>query len=67
MLLCEYGCGNKATNKTKGGKNICSQHTNSCPAIRAKNSLGLQKAYKVGSGTVVSVMSKYKVNFADVM
>lgn len=40
IILCEYGCGQKASFKTKGGKNICSQSPNKCPINRRKNSQG---------------------------
>lgn len=49
MTLCVHGCGNKALYKTKGGKDICCKSANSCPAVRLKNSIGLQKAYESGS------------------
>ncbi len=47
-MLCEHGCGQPAMYKTKGGKNICSKSSNSCPAVREKNSKGVQKAYDTG-------------------
>jgi len=37
-ILCQYGCGQIAKYKTKGGRDICSPSPNSCPANRRKNS-----------------------------
>lgn len=48
MLKCEHGCGNDALYETKGGKKICSKSSNSCPAVRVKNSKGLRVAYETG-------------------
>lgn len=47
-MLCEYGCGNKAIYVLSNGKNCCSKHYNSCPAIKQKNSDGIKAAYKSG-------------------
>lgn len=38
-ILCENGCGQTATHKTKGGKNQCASHHRKCPAV-------LEKGYK---------------------
>ena len=46
--LCDYGCGLEALFIISNGKNCCSKHYNSCPAIKEKNSKGLQKAYSSG-------------------
>lgn len=57
-MLCIHGCGNDALFKTKGGKDICCKSSNSCPAIRLKNSIGVQKAYD--SGDRISPKMVYK-------
>ena len=44
IILCEYGCGQQAKFKTKGGRNICSQSPNKCPANRKKNSQSVKMA-----------------------
>lgn len=46
IILCQYGCGQEAKFKTKGGKNICSKSPNSCPANRKKNSQSVKKAHQ---------------------
>lgn len=38
-MLCEYGCGNEAKYQFKNGVWCCSKHSNSCPAIKRKNSI----------------------------
>ena len=48
MTKCEHGCGNDALFETKGGKKICCKSSSSCPAVRAKNSKGVQTAYNSG-------------------
>ena len=50
MDLCDYGCGNNANYTMSSGKRCCSKHYNSCPANKAKNSKGLQKAHQEGRG-----------------
>lgn len=47
-MKCVHGCGQEALFQTKSGKHICAKHTNSCPVIRSKNSIGMQKAYASG-------------------
>lgn len=47
-MICDYGCNNDALYILKNEKNCCSSHYNKCPAIRAKNSEGLKKAYSIG-------------------
>jgi hypothetical protein len=47
-MLCEHGCGQNALFQTKGGKNICCKSANSCPAVKLKNSKGVQNAYDSG-------------------
>lgn len=39
--LCSYGCGEIAKYRNKAGKLMCCKHSNSCSAIRAKNSYGV--------------------------
>ncbi len=56
MYLCEYGCGNIAKNKTKGGKNICST-PQSCPVNRKKN--GDANKLKYANGERKSAKSVY--------
>ena len=46
IIYCQYGCGQQAKFKTKGGRNICSQSSNKCPANRKKNSQGVKKAHQ---------------------
>jgi len=50
MDLCDYGCGSRAKYTMSSGKKCCSPRYNSCPAIKAKNSKGLQKAHAEGRG-----------------
>ena len=45
IIYCQYGCGQQAKFKTKGGKNICSQSPNKCPANRKKNSQSVKMAH----------------------
>ena len=52
IVLCEYGCGQEAKFKTKGGKNMCSKSCNQCPANRKRNSQGGKLAYSSGIRTV---------------
>lgn len=47
-MECQYGCGQKAIHKTKGGKNICAKSPNQCPVNKRKNSIGIKKAFKEG-------------------
>lgn len=47
-MLCDYGCGQNGKYITTTGKNCCSERYNSCPAIRKKNSKGLEKAHAAG-------------------
>lgn len=49
MNICNYGCGNEGKFKLSSGKFCCSEHHNSCPALRKSNSEGLKKAYKDGT------------------
>lgn len=42
--LCSYGCGCIAKFKNGSGKLMCLERSNSCPAIRAKNSNGLKNS-----------------------
>jgi Zn finger protein HypA/HybF involved in hydrogenase expression len=48
-MLCDYGCGNQAQHTLKNGKRCCSKRSNTCPAIRRKNSDGLRSAYVTGA------------------
>lgn len=45
---CVYGCGKEAKFQLKNGKWCCCESSNSCPAIKKKNSDGLKKAYRDG-------------------
>jgi 5-methylcytosine-specific restriction endonuclease McrA len=47
MADCVY-CGITATYVLKNGKDCCKPSWNQCEAVRAKNSLGLQKAHSEG-------------------
>lgn len=40
MLLCEYGCGQKARYTIKSGKHICSKSHNQCPTKRKSSAKG---------------------------
>lgn len=46
--ICSKGCGLTAKFKTGGGKLLCEQSANSCPAVKKKNSDGLKQSYKDG-------------------
>lgn len=47
--LCDSGCGEKANYFSHGtGRYRCRKSASSCPANRAKNSLGIKKAHKDG-------------------
>lgn len=65
IILCEYGCGQEAKFKTKGGKNICSQSPNKCSVNRKKNSQSVKKAHQKEPekwmGTNHNDGSKYKI------
>ena len=50
-MNCEYGCGQKATRITKGGRHICGT-VQSCPVNKAKYSKGLKAAYASGRKVV---------------
>jgi hypothetical protein len=45
-MLCEYGCGQEATNQTKSNKHICGKGASSCPVNKLKNSTAGKKAYQ---------------------
>ena len=47
-LYCSYGCGELANFLLKNKKPCCSKTSNSCQAIREKNSNSLKQAYKEG-------------------
>jgi very-short-patch-repair endonuclease len=49
--LCHYGCGAVAKFKNASGNLMCLSSSNSCPALRLKNSKGLSLAYESGSRT----------------
>ena len=38
-ILCDYGCGQKATHTFKNGKNCCCYFTTKCPSLRNINSI----------------------------
>lgn len=46
--LCSYGCGQTARFKNGSGKLMCCERSNSCPAVKAKNSAGLKRGYENG-------------------
>jgi very-short-patch-repair endonuclease len=46
--LCQHGCGCQAKYQTRSGSLICHPSSNTCPAIREKNSKGLKEAYRSG-------------------
>lgn len=46
MNICDYGCGGESNFVMKNGKNCCSKHYSSCPAIKEKNSKGVSKSLK---------------------
>jgi len=48
IIKCEYGCGNIAKFKTKGGRLICSKHSSSCEVNRKKNSDRMKELYITG-------------------
>lgn len=45
---CSYGCGNVAKYVNKSGSLMCCQWSNSCPALREKNSLRVYESYASG-------------------
>ena len=47
-MKCDYGCGGEGSFPMSSGKVCCSNHYNSCPAIRKKNSVGVSKAHDDG-------------------
>jgi 5-methylcytosine-specific restriction endonuclease McrA len=47
-MLCEYGCGNEATNVLRNGRQCCTTSYNACPAVKEKNAAGLRKAHEDG-------------------
>ena len=52
-MLCDYGCEQEAIYSRPNGKNCCSKHHNSCPALKKKNSDGLKNAYSSGKKAIV--------------
>lgn len=46
MKYCEHNCGNIAKFKNKSGKHVCEKSSNSCPAIKLKNSNSLKRKHK---------------------
>lgn len=46
--LCSHGCGHLAKYINKSKKFLCCEYSNSCPAVKKKNSLALSKAHKDG-------------------
>jgi len=74
-MLCEYGCGQKATYQFKNGKWCCSESINSCPESKRKNSLlnkgnkhteeSKIKIGKSSKGRVVSEETKRKISIAN--
>jgi 5-methylcytosine-specific restriction endonuclease McrA len=46
--LCSYGCGHTAKYKNGSGKLMCCTRSNSCPAVKAKNSNSLISLYSEG-------------------
>jgi len=47
-MLCNYGCEQEAIYKRPNGKNSCSEHHSSCPALKKKNSDGQRSTYAEG-------------------
>lgn len=47
-MLCEYGCNIEARYTMSNGKQCCSKHYSSCPAIKAKNSKSIKYAHAIG-------------------
>jgi len=47
-MLCEYGCGREAQFVVRKTHDCCSEQLTRCPAIRAKNSASMKKAYLDG-------------------
>ena len=45
---CFYGCGKKAEFVNKKGNLMCAEFSNSCPAIKEKNSRNAKRAYETG-------------------
>ena len=52
-MLCNYGCEQEAKYETSNGKQCCSRHHNSCPAVKKKNSDGMKDAYSSGRKALV--------------
>lgn len=50
---CDYGCRQHAKFRLNAGKYCCSEHYNSCKAVRNKNSLGLKQSYVDGIKKVI--------------
>lgn len=48
IKLCKYNCGNEAKFQLKSGQWICEKNFNSCPAIKEKNRIQANLAYKEG-------------------
>jgi len=48
MVVCDYGCDNKGRFELSNHKWCCQPSYTKCPAIREKNSKGLQKAHATG-------------------
>ena len=47
-MECAYGCGNEAKYTMKNKKVCCQPHSNKCPALRKKNSIGTKKSHENG-------------------
>jgi len=62
MAICEYGCNQEAKFVTRFNKHCCSEHHNSCPAIRKRNSNGVKKAHQDGKMTPISATAREKSN-----
>ncbi len=62
--LCNYGCGCTAQFKNGSGKLMCLERSNSCPAIRKKNSEGVAASGRdyVSDYKNLSQESKDKIN-----
>lgn len=50
ICLCDYGCGQLSVFVLKNGKRCCNEKYQKCPALKAKNSQGLQKVHSEGRG-----------------
>ena len=64
MILCEYGCGNKATSQLKNGKWCCSKSFNSCPISRKRNSASNKGKHRYWKNKKMSTPTRKKMRDA---